>query len=171
MVKEWKNRSRFKIYLNNMSREFKFRAWNKENKKMILPYENVGEDELMISFSGRLITIENNNACGADDCCGPNENYVSESDHKCYEIMQYTGLKDRTGKDIYEGDILSLNYFEGEVVKMWIEYLDTLPYCCTIIKYSEDDWVPLGRIMKRDGEQFTCEVIGNIYENEDIISG
>jgi uncharacterized phage protein (TIGR01671 family) len=128
-----------------MFREFRFRAWDKKNKKMIYNPSKYGEVEQV------------------------DLNHTINSIQKDHELMQYTGLKDRTGKDIYEGDILSLNYFEGEVVKMWIEYLDTLPYCCTIIKYSEGDWVPLGRIMKRDREQFTCEVIGNIYEHPELI--
>jgi uncharacterized phage protein (TIGR01671 family) len=150
-----------------MSREFKFRAWNKENKKMILPYENVGEDELMISFSGRLITIENNNACGADDCCGPNENYVSESDHKCYEIMQNTGLKDKNGKEIYEGDLLSYE-------RNWSSSVSEIVF--HKVEWSEEGgWLPFIEVWSDELASYDilkdCKVIGNIYENEDIISG
>lgn len=124
-------------------KELKFKIWDKKNKIMSNPFT-------IFSFKD---TSENFNKFLSDDP----------------ETLLFTGLLDKTGKEIYEGDILSLNYFEGEVVKMWIEYLDTLPYCCTIIKYSEGDWVPLGRIMKRDGEQFTCEVIGNIYEHPELV--
>jgi len=74
-------------------REIKFRAWDKEKKKM--RYMNDGE------FSDNMIWMLETQEL-ADD----------------FEVMQYTGLKDTNGKKIYEGDILE-NRFEdrGVVVK------------------------------------------------------
>jgi len=60
-------------------REIKFRAWNKENKKM---------DYFHLTHG---------------DSYGIGGDIFPE-----YEIMQYTGLKDKNGKEIYEGDIMKV---------------------------------------------------------------
>jgi uncharacterized phage protein (TIGR01671 family) len=79
-----------------------------------------------------------------------------------YEWMQYTGLKDKNGKEIYEGDILSRKdwgfggYHEDEekyIVKPLEYYLDSgeEEYHFRVHLWSE-----------------YCEVIGNIYENPEL---
>jgi len=74
-------------------------------------------------------------------------------------LMQYTGLHDEKGKEIYEGDILRDEQGEGFVVwcegdAMWgVE--------------KNEDWVyPFSCNVYRN----THEIIGNIYENKDLLN-
>ena len=73
-----------------MNREIKFRAYLSKKKIMVQPcYLEIFKD-------GSLAVGENNNWINSYDASGEN-------------IMQYTGLKDKNGKEIYEGDIVRCN--------------------------------------------------------------
>ncbi|MFS0817103.1 YopX family protein [Lysinibacillus sp. 1P01SD] len=114
-----------------MSREIKFRAWDKIHKLMV---ENI---------------------------CS------SEQRHTLlYELMQYTGLKDRNGKEIYEGDILELyipNWADCDDVQRFVinEYCPDVSYLQAVVKHCEKCLL--------DGENDYIEVVGNIYENPELL--
>ncbi len=125
-------------------REIKFRAWDKTRRQMIISTNNH-----YISFSGRLFW-----------------QFVFDTfdplDMQDFELMQFTGLKDSKGVDIYEGDIVSYDFMESHsnCEVMWSEQGvrfglrdkgDTIIYNVT----AED-------VAKR------AEIIGNIYENPDL---
>lgn len=69
-----------------------------------------------------------------------------------YPLMQFTGLKDKNGKEIYEGDILKNTFGELNEVRWW------------------DGTFVLGRDGINILNQFTdIEVIGNIWEHPELL--
>ena len=90
---------------------------------------------------------------GDVDCCG-------FADLKYIELMQYTGLKDKNNKEIYEGDILFESFgeryykvvFENGSVRAEFEG-----------DFEEHSFDLIDVVLHR------CEIIGNIYENPELI--
>lgn len=123
-------------------REIKFRAWLKEEKIM-------GE-VLGIDILHKEIFFSNEDA-----------NCYEHTDFKDIELMQYTGLKDKNNKEIYEGDILKLRDNHGiGVIKYsdeWgafvVEYIKPRPLAVLGMNYYKED----------------IEVLGNIYENPELL--
>jgi uncharacterized phage protein (TIGR01671 family) len=79
-----------------------------------------------------------------------------------YEVMQYTGLSDKKGNEIYEGDIIELNgKYRYKVV-----FEDAKFVCYHVTKVEWGRWGDLKRLTDPDFSEYHYEVIGNIYQNQ-----
>lgn len=131
----------------NPMREIKFRAWN--GKHMI--DASYGD---WVSFDGIAWTQA---SIGYDT---PNTEIEKAKD---YILMQFTGLLDKNGKEIYEGDIITdtankINSREWNAEVVWSD-----------IGFSLSECHPTERSLWELAERGRLEVIGNIYENPEPI--
>ncbi len=91
--------------------------------------------------------------------------YFKEGFSDTSPLMQYTGLKDGNGKDIYEGDHMG-GYPHGDIIVTWDS--DHACFGCVSSDWREDYGLLSNTLMDCDGK---LEVIGNIYENPELIKG
>ena len=122
-------------------REIKFRAWHKEKKIM-------GE-VLGIDILHKEIFFSNEDV-----------NCYEHADFKDIELMQYTGLKDMREKEIYEGDILFESFGEEYFKVVFEDGSFRAEFEGDFDEYSFD---------LIDVVLQSCEVVGNIYENSELL--
>lgn len=87
----------------------------------------------------------------------------------CYILMQFTGLHDKNGKEIYEGDIVKKEYGVGYTSERYPSFVDgTQKSFLLPVEWERYGFLTL--MMPRD-PNFQCEfeVIGNIYEDKDLL--
>jgi uncharacterized phage protein (TIGR01671 family) len=134
---------------------YKFRAWDKENKTILHGVEFI---------DGRCW----------DENLEPEEGYQLNN----VELMQYTGLLDKNGKEIFEGDIVRHNYSDGSGGKNFTveigsgEAFDGFDVC------GHNKYVAYTGVLFKgkygeyetadEAELESLEVIGNIYENGEL---
>lgn len=117
-------------------REIKFRAWKPETKKMFHDFDqNIKEVPL-----GKSIHL-----------------FVYETGLHYKTLMQYTGLKDKNGKEIYEGDVLQTRSGIGYMV---------FDNCGYAIKSPGSEAVDY----EFSAFYLECEIIGNMYENPELLN-
>lgn len=122
-------------------REIKFRIWDIDKRKFIVnETDRLGYGDTKKCMSER-VDFENNS--------------VEINADESYILSEYTGLKDMKGKEIYEGDIL-FETFREEYFKVVFE---NGSFRAEVDEYSLDleDYANI------------CEVVGNIYENAELM--
>ncbi|NIB80977.1 YopX family protein [Streptococcus pseudopneumoniae] len=81
-------------------------------------------------------------------------------------LMQSTGLKDKNGKEIFDGDILEIQD-EGEVLGNAKLTWDNEQAVFMIEAISVDDIAPFHEILS--DESYSYRVVGNVYENKEVL--
>lgn len=135
-------------------REIKFRAWDNFNNRMIqndrilkICFVRSNHIPSLVVYSNR--NIENHTEIREDD-----KQYCNE-----FELMQYTGIKDTNKKEIYEGDILTSAFSKRIVI------FDE--NTCSFMLKDVD--LRNGLFLLTKEKSKNLEIIGNIYENENLI--
>lgn len=114
-------------------REIKFRAWDMEDGEMLQ------NSELIFNEISPLELTNN---------------------QECLHLMEYTGLKDKNGVEIHEGDILKHRNGQTFIV----EYQNDRFYA----KYKEDS--DYSSLFLQIGDKGLAVVIGNIHENKELLN-
>lgn len=140
-------------------REIKFRAWDNLGKRML--YSKIFKNK-----SG--YTIQSFLAFKVPKGYGrisSGQGYMGWAEMDLSEKMQYTGLEDKNGKEIYEGDLLRCNTnYQGEIAKglvakvEWNEidarfdaYIDHIQSLASVLSWGN------------------CEIIGNVYDDPELL--
>lgn len=120
-------------------RDIKFRAWNEVEEKMLNWYEF-----LDTNMKNTFIAPESTGLI----------------------LMQYTGLNDKNGKEIYEGDIVAIQFQRATKTKnALIEY--SKKYAAFIITHTKETKHENENLGDYQMQNF--EVIGNIYDNPELL--
>ncbi|WP_339814573.1 YopX family protein [Paenibacillus sp. FSL R5-0928] len=127
-----------------MSSVPKYRAWYKPLGVMIQP-----ENLVMINFDTKVLGVYM-------EMDGKGYHVLRMSD---FELMEYTGLKDKNKREIYAGDIPRDPTGIGEIE--WVqEHCAYMVFTKNPSKYHH---------LESDGKLLQTEIIGNIYENPELI--
>lgn len=131
-------------------REIKFRAYIK-NLGLMLPVS-------MIDFENETIYVS------LDSDEWSNDPLEYDFDDKDIEIMQYTGMTDKNGKEIYEGDIVEVWSFVR-----WIGFIKYLPEKAAFVLWDYEKFPYLDDFVYLSQFEDGFEILGNIFENPELM--
>lgn len=125
----------------------RFRAWDKKFKEMVQVDALVFEEQIIKA------TYKNGN--------------VAKDDLKNYVLMQSTGLTDKNGKEIFEGDIIAIDVEDIEMPINAKVFQNSKIGILMFHDFEENEDVPMVELLEDDSVAFAT--IGNIYENPELL--
>jgi len=130
-------------------REIKFRAWDKVHECYLYDVQYAYD-----TLSGWVKYEDGENADYDEDCFG------GFLDNEQYIVEQYTGLQDKNGRKIYEGDVVRnpYKYAQPHVSQIFVEGGNT---------YLSGENLATGDDMLLCDYANQCEVIGNVHDKEE----
>lgn len=139
-----------------MKREIKFRAWDHNTNTMMIP-------DYFEFYDGKISWIEASREAGP---VSGNDGFPDQ-----FEIMQYTGLHDKNGREIYEGDVVHV-WDNGVAVVLFDDSLGCGQWMCKFKPAFPDfeEWLaPLYGWLDGNVDGSVFEILGNIYEDPELM--
>ena len=124
----------------------RYRAWDIKFKKMVQVDALVFEEQIIKA------TYKNGN--------------VVKDDLKNYVLMQSTGLTDKNGKEIFEGDIIAIEVEDVETPINAQVFQNRKIGILMFHVFEDNEDVPMVELLEDDSVAFA--IIGNIYENPEL---
>jgi uncharacterized phage protein (TIGR01671 family) len=149
-------------------REIKFRAWDKAEKKMY----RVGSIEFVDRIEGRT---------GINVFTDTDKISASKwLENGSYDLLQWTGLRDKNGKEIFEGDILEIRTQSGRIERFTVEWgihrrsMDSgwtvdIP-SFAFVSGKKRPTFPIANNYLNGHDLDIIEVIGNIYSDPHLLT-
>lgn len=130
-------------------REIKFRAWHKKLQKIL----EIDSIEMDIYKAGKISTLT-----GYDK-----DTWINNINIEDIELLEYTGIKDVDGVEIYEGDIVEKEFMEPWIEEKLIGVVEMIEGCWCVVndkkKVAKNLW----------SETDVNRIIGNVYENKNLL--
>ena len=135
-------------------REIEYKAWLKDEEKMV--------DVVSIDF--RIEEIAYVEQCTLGNI---QQTWYEFRDFNDIELLEYTGIKDKNGVKIFEGDIVKDDRERIFVIEYKFGGFNIVPINCYNDEFS---WNPLGDMQTAGWLTESAEVIDNIYENKELLN-
>lgn len=148
---------------NDMEREIKFRGKSIKDGKWLCGYLGEVKVKILQSTCVEKVIFENLSWFNTDnfvyivnDCAVDKET-----------IGQFTGLKDKNGNDIYDGDIVRWTRDN----RLYLIKFQSGGFYASVEEFNKGIYggFPLYALTECEDDEFVCEVIGNIFDNKELL--